>query len=60
MKVVGDSPTLTRVLDHASGADRFEGIDWFPDEASGSPVVSSAIAYMRCKVVSRLETPDHW
>ena len=42
-----------------AGADRFEGIEWFPAK-NGSPVVSKAIAYMECKVVSRLETGDHW
>lgn len=42
------------------GADRFEGVEWFKAEGSGVPVLSKGIAYMECKVVSRLETPDHW
>ncbi|PSC76929.1 diflavin flavo A [Micractinium conductrix] len=41
------------------GADRFEGINWQP-AASGSPVLNDAIAHMECKVVSRMETADHW
>lgn len=42
-----------------AGADRFEGIDWFP-APNGSPVLAKAIAYMECRVVSRMETSDHW
>jgi len=26
----------------------------------GSPVLEKAIAHLECKVVSRMETPDHW
>jgi len=43
-----------------AGADRFEGVDWFPAEHNKCPVLSNAIAYMECTVVSRMETPDHW
>ena len=32
-----------------AGADRFEGVDWFP-AANGSPVLKEAIAYLECKV----------
>eukprot|EP00798_Chlamydomonas_sp_ICE-L_P012083 gene12083-15193_t len=42
------------------GADRFEGVDWFPAPDNKSPVLKGSIAYMECKVVSRLETADHW
>eukprot|EP00210_Caulerpa_lentillifera_P001943 g1865.t1 len=41
------------------GQDRFEGIEWFSAD-NGSPVLVSAIAYLECKVASRMETPDHW
>ncbi|KAJ9517153.1 hypothetical protein QJQ45_009091 [Haematococcus lacustris] len=41
------------------GADRFEGVEWFPAK-NNCPVLKQAIAYMECKVVSRMETPDHW
>ncbi|KAG1665585.1 hypothetical protein FOA52_003232 [Chlamydomonas sp. UWO 241] len=45
----------------AADADRFEGVPTFNEpHCARLPVLSSAIAYMRCKVVSRLETPDHW
>lgn len=43
----------------AAGADRFEGVEWY-SASNGSPVLKDAIAYMECRVVSRLETPDHW
>lgn len=42
-----------------AGADRFEGIEW-TTASNGSPIISKAIAHMECKVVSRLETGDHW
>ncbi len=32
------------------GADRFEGVGWFPAPSNGSPVLNDAIAYMECKV----------
>lgn len=35
------------------------GIGWRP-AGNGSPVLESAIAHMECRVVSRMETPDHW
>eukprot|EP00245_Coleochaete_scutata_P010402 TRINITY_DN3632_c0_g5_i1.p1 TRINITY_DN3632_c0_g5~~TRINITY_DN3632_c0_g5_i1.p1 ORF type:complete len:665 (+),score=115.10 TRINITY_DN3632_c0_g5_i1:96-2090(+) len=41
------------------GADRFEGVDWAPGR-NGSPILNEAIAYMECKVISRMETADHW
>jgi len=40
---------------HAQGVDTFDA-----PGAPGLPVLGASIAYMRCKVVSRLETPDHW
>lgn len=42
-----------------AGADRFEGIGWHVGEAGG-PVLDDAIASIECKVVSRMETADHW
>ncbi|MEW5306825.1 MAG: hypothetical protein WDW36_009263 [Sanguina aurantia] len=42
------------------GADRFEGVAWAPAAHSGVPVLQDSIAYMECRVVSRMETPDHW
>lgn len=42
------------------GADRLSGIEWSPAN-NGSPVLESGIvAYMECKVISRMETADHW
>jgi len=43
----------------APGADRFEGVEWFPAK-NESPVLKQAISYMECKVVSRMESADHW
>lgn len=33
-----------------TGADRFEGVDWFPSPNVKSPVLKQAISYMECKV----------
>ena len=30
------------------------------DSAEGGPVLSDSLAFLDCKVSSRLETPDHW
>ncbi|KAG7675217.1 hypothetical protein Ndes2526B_g08081 [Nannochloris sp. 'desiccata'] len=42
-----------------AGADRFASVDWFP-ASNGTPALSGAIAHIECKVVSRMETADHW
>ena len=44
----------------APGADRFADVDIIKDIAKGGPVLSDALAFLDCKVISRLETPDHW
>ncbi len=44
----------------APGADRFADVDIIKDLAIGGPVLSESLAYLDCKVQSRLETPDHW
>ncbi|NJK40389.1 MAG: MBL fold metallo-hydrolase [Acaryochloridaceae cyanobacterium SU_2_1] len=41
------------------GADRFAGIKTRQAE-NGSPILADALAYMECKVVSRMECSDHW
>jgi flavorubredoxin/flavin reductase (DIM6/NTAB) family NADH-FMN oxidoreductase RutF len=41
------------------GADRFAGVKTRQAE-NGSPVLADALAYMECKVVSRMECSDHW
>lgn len=43
----------------APGDDRFAGVETFV-AANGCPALAAAIAYAECRVVSRLETPDHW
>jgi len=44
----------------APGADRFADVDIIKDLAKGGPILSDALAFLDCKVISRLETPDHW
>jgi flavin reductase (DIM6/NTAB) family NADH-FMN oxidoreductase RutF len=41
------------------GADRFEGIEWAP-ASCGAPILGDAVAYMECRVKSRMEANDHW
>jgi len=41
------------------GADRFAGVSTQPGQ-NGSPILTEALAYLECQVVSRLECSDHW
>jgi len=43
----------------APGADRFEGVRTQPAE-NGAPILTDALAYMECEVVSRMDCGDHW
>ena len=43
----------------APGADRFAGVKTQPAE-NGSPILTDALAYLECEVVSRMECTDHW
>ena len=40
------------------GADRFAGVKTQPG-SNGSPILTDALAYMECEVVSRMELSDH-
>ena len=42
------------------GANRFSDVDIIKDLGKGGPVLSDSLAFLDCKVSSRLETPDHW
>ena len=41
------------------GADRFAGVD-VQTAANGSLILTAALAYLECEVVSRMECSDHW
>ena len=41
------------------GADRFEGVEWAPANC-GAPILGDAVAFMECRVKSRMEANDHW
>lgn len=43
----------------APGADRFEGVRTQPAE-NGAPILTDALAYMECEVISRMDGGDHW
>ncbi|MCP9850351.1 diflavin flavoprotein [Cyanobium sp. Morenito 9A2] len=42
------------------GADRFAGVATLEGAAAGGPVLSEALAFLGCRVVQRMEGPDHW
>jgi len=44
----------------APGANRFADVDIINNIAKGGPVLAESLAFLDCKVISRLETPDHW
>jgi flavin reductase (DIM6/NTAB) family NADH-FMN oxidoreductase RutF/flavodoxin len=41
------------------GEDRFAGVSTQPAE-NGCPILNDALAYLECKVNSRMEAGDHW
>jgi flavorubredoxin/flavin reductase (DIM6/NTAB) family NADH-FMN oxidoreductase RutF len=41
------------------GADRFAGVKTQPAK-NQSPILTDALAYLECEVVSRMECSDHW
>ncbi|MGF1478826.1 MAG: diflavin flavoprotein [Cyanophyceae cyanobacterium] len=41
------------------GADRFAGVKTQTAQ-NGSPILTDALAYIECEVVSRMDCPDHW
>lgn len=43
----------------APGADRFAGVKTQAAE-NGSPILTDALAYIECHVVTRMECSDHW
>ncbi|MBW4556822.1 MAG: diflavin flavoprotein [Trichormus sp. ATA11-4-KO1] len=43
----------------APGADRFEGVRTQPAE-NDAPILTDALAYMECEVISRMDCGDHW
>ncbi|MBM5785351.1 MAG: diflavin flavoprotein A, partial [Cyanobacteria bacterium K_DeepCast_35m_m1_288] len=42
------------------GADRFAGVNTLEGVAAGGPVLGDALAYLGCRVLQRMEGPDHW
>jgi len=42
------------------GADRFAGVSILDGVAEGGPVLGDALAYLGCRVLQRMEGPDHW
>jgi flavorubredoxin/flavin reductase (DIM6/NTAB) family NADH-FMN oxidoreductase RutF len=43
----------------APGEDRFTGVNTQPAK-NGSPILMDALAYLECRVESRMECGDHW
>ena len=41
------------------GADRFAGVNT-QLASNGSPILTEALAYLECEVLSRMECSDHW
>ncbi len=43
----------------APGSDRFDGVN-IQTAQNGSPILTDALAYLECKVQTRMECSDHW
>ena len=41
------------------GSDRFDGVN-IQTAQNGSPILTEALAYLECKVQTRMECSDHW
>jgi flavorubredoxin/flavin reductase (DIM6/NTAB) family NADH-FMN oxidoreductase RutF len=41
------------------GSDRFDGVN-IQTAQNGSPILTDALAYLECKVQTRMECSDHW
>ncbi|WP_248581428.1 flavin reductase family protein [Nocardioides sp. InS609-2] len=42
------------------GADKFAGLSWRPSEATGSPLLTGAAAYVDCSITAVHEAGDHY
>jgi flavin reductase (DIM6/NTAB) family NADH-FMN oxidoreductase RutF len=47
----------TRFATH--GLDKFEGVDWVRGEATGTPVLTGALAAIECDVTTTIPAGDH-
>ena len=43
-----------------SGGDKFDGLNWSPAPATGSPLLEGVAAWIDCRVYVRYEAGDHW
>lgn len=43
----------------ASGGDKFSGVGWTPSVATGSPVLTGALAWVDCELEAEHEAGDH-
>lgn len=43
-----------------SGGDKFAGVGWSPSDATGSPVIDDALAWIDCRVGPIYEAGDHY
>lgn len=42
------------------GADKFEGVEWRPSEATGSPLFDDTLGYVDCSIFAVHEAGDHY
>ena len=57
----GEAPIMRHFLKRfPPGADRFQGVAWSPAARSGAPILAAAVAFLECRVSSRMEAGDHW
>jgi flavin reductase (DIM6/NTAB) family NADH-FMN oxidoreductase RutF len=43
-----------------SGIDKYDGVEWVPAPATGSPLLAGAAAWIDCRIRQRIEAGDHW
>lgn len=42
------------------GIDKFDGVDWRPSPATGSPLLAGVAAWIDCRIHKEIEAGDHW
>jgi 3-hydroxy-9,10-secoandrosta-1,3,5(10)-triene-9,17-dione monooxygenase reductase component len=43
-----------------SGGDKFDGVEFRPAPATGSPLLEDVAAWIDCRIYDRIEAGDHW
>ncbi len=60
VNILADDQTRLSDVMASRGADKFAGVSWRPSEATGSPRLAGAVAYVDCSIAAVHEAGDHF